>query len=75
MDCDNTLNDLQVCKKNGIKEYPVFMLYHAKTQNISGFLIHEGVELRAEKFMKTIIDFIEKQRHPPLEWPTLSPYL
>ena len=51
------------------------MLYHAKTQNISGFLIHEGVELRAEKFMKTIIDFIEKQRHPPLEWPTLSPYL
>jgi hypothetical protein len=75
MDCDNTLNDLEVCKKNGIKEYPVFKLYHAKTHNITGFPIIDGVELRAEQFMRTMIDFIEKQRHPPREWPYLSPYL
>ena len=75
MDCDNTYNELEVCKKNGVAEYPNFKLYHARQHNFVGATIVDGVELRSEQFMKTVIDFIEKQRHPPREWPTLYPYV
>ena len=72
LDCfRNKTND--ICWRNNAHEFPQFLLYHAKTTNIKG-LRRETEDSRSEQFMKTTIDFLEKQRHPPREWPYLFPY-
>jgi hypothetical protein len=63
----------RVCHKMNLSVYPVFKLYHAKTHRLEG-IDKESEESRSEQFMKATIDFIEHQRHPPREWPSLYPY-
>ena len=62
-----------VCEKMNITSFPIFKLYHAKTQRFEG-INKESEKSRSEQFMRATIDFIEHQRHPPREWPNLSPY-
>jgi hypothetical protein len=63
----------EICWRNGVYEYPQFKLYHARTTNVIG-LRKLDEKARSETFMRTTIDFLEKQRHPPREWPRLYQY-
>jgi thiol-disulfide isomerase/thioredoxin len=74
LDCvfeDEWVNE--ICDANDVNDYPQFKFYSIRTKNIIG-LKKESEKSRSEDFMKAAIDFIEKQRHPPKEWPKLSPY-
>ena len=62
-----------VCEQNNILEYPQIGLYFARTKNATG-LKFNSTSFKIENFMKSVIDLIEKQRHPSREWPSLFPY-
>ena len=72
IDCERNITNL-ICDLNEINDYPQFKLYFARTTNIRG-TGKEGEKSKIENFMRSTIDFLEKQRHPPREWPTLFPY-
>ena len=72
MDCGDNKNE--ICLVNDVRQYPQFRLYPAKGKNLMGLKKIESVESRSEQFMKTAVDFLEKQRHSPRHWPKLSPY-
>ena len=74
LDCvfeDEWVNE--ICDGNDVDEYPQFRLYPARETNIKG-LKAESEKSRTEDFMKTVINYIEIQRHPPKEWPKLQEF-
>ena len=74
LDCvfeDDWVNE--ICDANDVNDYPQFRLYSIRTKNIIG-LKKESEKSRSEEFMRAAIDFIERQRHPPKDWPKLAPY-
>lgn len=73
IDCAFDIND-KICWENNILEFPQFRFYHARTENKIG-VRKEDENSRSEKFMRATIDFIEKQRHPPRDWPRLTSYM
>ena len=76
VDCyRNASGDHEICDENGVIEYPVFKLYHARATKVIGFLMKSDEHSKLETFMKEAIDFIEQQRHRPREWPNLYPYM
>ena len=72
VDCNET-SLLEICDFNRIKTYPEFVFFHAWQQRAVG-IKKENVSLSNEQFMISTIDFFEKQRHWPLEWPSLAAY-
>ncbi len=51
----------------------IYRVYFAKSKNKTG-LIKGGEYSTVEEFMRMTIDIIQRQRHPPLEWPKLNSY-